>query len=75
MHHVKLNRDSYIDMLEAEAEGLQEIAATGTIRTPRPLCWGPVDDSAYLVMEHITLGGDYRARAQQLIDALLSEVR
>lgn len=55
---VKLNHAATAAMFEAEAEGLREIAATGTVNVPRPLCWGRVDDTAYMVMEYVEFGGE-----------------
>jgi fructosamine-3-kinase len=54
---VKLNDASRLDMFEAEAAGLAEMAATETIRVPRPLCTGTDGGRAYIVMEHIDLSG------------------
>ena len=56
-YFAKLNRDNKLEMLEAEADGLREIAATGTIRVPRPICHGISGNRAYLVLEYIELGG------------------
>jgi fructosamine-3-kinase len=44
-------------MFAAEAEGLDELAASGTIRVPRPICHGVADGQAYLVLEALELGG------------------
>ena len=55
-YFVKTNRVGSLDMFEAEAEGLREMAATGTIRVPRPLCTGIAGGSAYLVMEYLDMG-------------------
>lgn len=64
-YFVKLNHAEKADMFEAEAEGLKEIAATGTVSVPRPLCWGTVGETGYLVMEYMDLGreGGDTARA------------
>jgi fructosamine-3-kinase len=56
-YFVKLNRGERLPMFEAEAAGLAELAASGTLRVPRPLCTGIAGDYAYLAMEHIDLGG------------------
>ncbi|RDH88702.1 MAG: hypothetical protein DIZ77_05695 [endosymbiont of Seepiophila jonesi] len=53
---VKFNRGALLDMFEAESSGLDEMAATGTIRTPQPYCSGVVDGQAYLAMEYLELG-------------------
>lgn len=51
-------------MFEAEAEGLKEIAASGTLRVPRPLCWGAAENHAYLVMEYIEQGAQDATTAE-----------
>ena len=56
-YFAKLNRADKLEMLEAEADGLRDIAATGTIRVPHPICHGISGNRAYLVLEHIELGG------------------
>ena len=77
-YFVKLNRADRLDMFEAEAEGLAEMAATGSIRVPRPVCSGTADGRAYLVLEQIELGrprGDGQARAGRQLAALHSNTR
>lgn len=54
---VKLNDAGRLGMFEAEAAGLEEMADTGTIRVPRPLCTGTTGGRSYIAMEHIALGG------------------
>ena len=54
---VKLNQASRLDMFQAEAEGLRELADAGAIRVPRPLCTGTAEGQSYIVMEYISLGG------------------
>ena len=44
-------------MFEAEAEALREMAATATVRVPGPVCFGEFGGQAYVVMEHLELGG------------------
>jgi len=56
-YFVKLNRADLLPMFEAEAAGLTELAASGTLRIPRPLCTGVALGQAYLAMELIELGG------------------
>lgn len=67
---VKLNRADLLPMFEAEAAGLAEIAATGTIRAPRPYCTGVAGADAFIAMEHVDLGGagrgDVAAAGRQL---------
>ena len=63
-YFVKLNDASCLAMFEAEALGLQQIAATQTIRVPLPICWGTTQGSAYIVLEWLDLGyGTHRAWA------------
>lgn len=54
---VKVNDAALLDMFSAEAEGLQQLADTGSIRVPQPICFGVTRDQAYLVLEFIKLGG------------------
>lgn len=54
---VKTNDPSGVAMFEAEALGLSQIQQTGTMRVPRPICWG-VGTSSYLVLEWLTLSRD-----------------
>lgn len=63
---VKRNAADRVDMFQAEVDGLKEIAATGVIRVPQPICCGVVDDSAYIVLEHIALGTGNRESSELL---------
>lgn len=73
-YFVKLNRAALLPMFEAEAAGLEILAATATLRVPRPLLTGTVGGQAFLVMEALDLGGSGArggaARAGQLLAAL-----
>jgi fructosamine-3-kinase len=53
---VKLNQAHQLDMFTAEAEGLQEIDRSRSVRVPRPVCNGVTNQNAYLVMEYIPFG-------------------
>ncbi|MFE4107851.1 fructosamine kinase family protein [Almyronema epifaneia] len=53
---LKLNQATQLAMFEREALGLKEIAASHTLRVPRPVCWGLAESSAYVVMEWLDLG-------------------
>ena len=55
-YFVKLNQASQAAMFAAEALGLQQMRETGTILVPTPICWGTVDDFAYIVLEWLDLG-------------------
>ncbi len=62
---IKLNQASQATMFEAEAQALQQILDTNTIRVPRPLCWGSAGDSSYLVLEWLEMGsGDSKSWEQ-----------
>lgn len=54
---VKLNDAERLDMFAAEAAGLNEIAATYTVRVPQPLCHGVAAGQAFLVLEWLDLSG------------------
>ncbi|PSN18127.1 hypothetical protein C7271_14120, partial [filamentous cyanobacterium CCP5] len=53
---LKLNNAVQVAMFEAEALGLKEMYESQTIRVPKPIAWGTVDSSAYIVMEWLELG-------------------
>jgi protein-ribulosamine 3-kinase len=63
---VKVNRVSGLAMFEAEFDGLREIAATGVIRVPNPVCAGVAEDSAFLVLEAIDFSSGREGRAEDL---------
>ena len=65
-YFVKFNRASRLDMFEAEAEGLHEMASAGAIRVPRPVCTGHDDKQAFLVMEYLNLSGGGSGSGQAL---------
>lgn len=53
---VKINDGSRLDMFEAEAEGLAEMAAARTsLHIPAPICHGLAGDRSYLAMEYLQL--------------------
>lgn len=54
---VKANRADRLPMFEAEAEALDALAASGTVRVPRPVCLGAAAGQAYLAMEYLELRG------------------
>jgi protein-ribulosamine 3-kinase len=56
-YFVKLNNASRLDMFVAEATGLEEIVQSGSLRAPRPVCTGIAGGEAFLVLEHLPLGG------------------
>lgn len=56
-YFLKLNTAQRLDMFEAEADGLRELAAAKAVRVPLPVCTGISDTQAYIVMEFLDLGG------------------
>lgn len=68
-YFVKLNTADKEEMFAAEAAGLTEIARTGAIRVPRPVCHGAGRGSSWLVLEFIALRsaghGGMRALGEQ----------
>ncbi len=67
-YFLKLNHTRHLPMFVAEAAGLEAIAATDTIRVPRPIAHGSADGQSYLVLEHLELGthGNARMLGEQL---------
>jgi fructosamine-3-kinase len=56
-YFVKLNAAARADMFAAEAQGLEELAATRALRVPAVVCHGVADGSAFLVLEYLELSG------------------
>jgi protein-ribulosamine 3-kinase len=69
-YFIKLNHASHAAMFEAEARGLEELAASATLKVPNPVCHGRAGDTAYLVLEYLPLSrsGDSRALGAGLAD-------
>jgi len=53
---VKLNSAGKLAMFEAEAAGLEEIAASKTVRVPQPICAGSDGARSWLVLEFLRIG-------------------
>jgi protein-ribulosamine 3-kinase len=54
-YFVKVNAAANAAMFSAEADGLEEIAASRTVRVPRPVCHGANATASWLVLEHLEL--------------------
>ncbi len=67
-YFVKTNSTGQKPMFEAEARGLQALAASKTLKVPRPLCFGDDQMQSYIVMEYLDIGG--RANQQILGEQL-----
>ena len=66
-YFIKTNSASHAYMFQAEAESLREMAGSGTVRVPEPVCYGEFGNQCYVVMEYLELGGSaYRARDHHL---------
>jgi len=67
-YFLKLNDAQHLTMFVAEAEGLDAIAATSTLRVPRPIAHGSAGRHSYLVLEHLELSsrGDAKLLGGQL---------
>lgn len=64
-YFVKFNRSDAIAQFVVEAEALAEIAATGTVRAPRPVCHGIAEGQSFLALEYIEMGrGSKEAEAE-----------
>jgi len=68
-YFVKLNSARLIDMFEAEAAGLNQIAASNSIHVPAVICAGISGDQSYLVLQHLSFGhADSRSHQQLGLD-------
>jgi fructosamine-3-kinase len=57
LYFVKLNDIAHHNMFKTEALSLQEMSEKGTVRVPRPICFGQTQTQAYLVLEYLNLSG------------------
>ncbi len=55
-YFVKLNQVSKVEMFEAEALGLQALAASRSMRIPQVIGWGTTDNHSYIILEWLDLG-------------------
>ena len=69
-YFLKLNDAPQHAMFIAEKVGLDAIAATKTLRVPKPIAHGVASGQSYLVLEHLKLGahGDARKLGEQLAE-------
>ena len=54
---IKINSANNLQMFEAEADGLTELAKSRSIRVPKSLCCGIAGNESYLAMEYLQLRG------------------
>jgi len=55
-YFVKLNSAAATDMFAAEAEALEALLQTRTIKVPRPIAFGQAESRAYLILEAVRFG-------------------
>lgn len=65
-YFVKRNDSGSLDMFAAEAEGLQVLAATQSVRVPTPVCRGAENGMAFLVLEWLNLSRSSRKQQSRL---------
>ena len=67
-YFIKLNQASTLEMFAAEADGLNAIRASNTLRAPEPLGHGVLGNHAYLLLEYLPLQsrGDPQQAGEQL---------
>lgn len=67
-YFVKTNRAERLPMFEAEIDALHALAATHSVRVPRPVCSGTAAGQAFLVLEYLALrdSGDAARLGAQL---------
>jgi len=63
---LKQNSESFLPHFEEEKASLEELAATGTIRVPRPICSGLAQNRSYLVLEFVSKGSPNKSSWAQL---------
>ena len=63
---VKLNQASQVAMFEAEALGVSQMYDTNTIRVPKPICYGVADNSCYIVLEWLDMGGGNSKSSEEM---------
>ena len=63
-YFLKLNDAQHLPMFAAEAQGLNAIAATNTLRVPQPVAHGTTNSNSFLVLEYLELSS--RGNAQLL---------
>jgi len=69
-YFLKLSDEQGLAMLEAEADGLRELSAAGTIRIPEPVCTGTAYARAFLVTEYINMAGEKAGSSRLLGEQL-----
>jgi len=65
---IKTNSPSLLDMFVAESHGLEEIAKSQSIRSPKSICYGKTPEFSYLVLEYIPMSSlsQHKVAGEQL---------
>lgn len=71
---IKLNDSHLLDMFEAEADGLREMAAAEAVRVPQPVCTGISGGQAFIVMEYLAMGGHGNASSMARFGEQLAQM-
>ncbi|MEI2767647.1 MAG: fructosamine kinase family protein [Nitrosomonas sp.] len=66
IYFVKLNTPENLAIFDSEADGLNEIQQSKTIRVPNVICMGQNAQSAWLVLEYVTLHSATQNNAEKL---------
>jgi protein-ribulosamine 3-kinase len=72
-YFVKVNAASRVSMFAAEAAALSELARTGAVRVPQPICHGANAEASWIVLEHIELAQRSRS-SDATLGAQLAEL-
>ncbi len=72
-YFVKKNHSSFLVHFEEEKDALEELAATGIVRVPQPICTGANSNESYLVLEFISIGSP-RERSWERLGQQLAEL-
>ncbi len=65
-YFLKLNTPAFLEMFEAEREGLQALGGADCLKVPQPLACGVAGDSAFLMLEWLKLSGHDRGALESL---------
>jgi fructosamine-3-kinase len=65
-YFLKLNTPAFLEMFEAEREGLQALGSPDCLTIPQPLVCGVAGDAAFLMLEWLELSGHDRDALESL---------
>jgi fructosamine-3-kinase len=73
LYFVKVNSSHLLSMFEAEAQGLEQMYQTQTVRIPKVICYGIADGQSYLALEYVELGS-LRGQSGRLLGEQLAQL-